>query len=197
MSDKKRIIRSLFLSICIFGSLSFFAVSGAEESEEAKTISVGMNLPKFVLAGPDSTDDQEYLGLKDLKSFCFSQISAKIIVLEIFSIYCPHCRIQAPALNKIYKFIKQDSQLSNGIKMVGIAAGAKKSEAEGWKTTLHVPFPLFLDTDTTIWQKFGKPGVPITLLVSGTGKVLATHSGPTEDVEDYFRQIKKFYNEQK
>ena len=190
-------MRSFILSICIYLSLSCFPAFGGKESEEIKTISTGMNLPQFMLDAPGSANEKEYLGLAELKPFSLSQISAGIIVLEIFSIYCPHCRNQASVLNNVYKFIKQDPHLSNGIKMVGIAAGARKSETEGWKTTLHVPFPLFPDPETTIWQKLGKPGVPCTLLVTSTGKVLATHLGATEDIEVFFREIKKHYNEQK
>ena len=87
--------------------------------------------------------------------------------------------------------------MSKDIKMVGIAAGARKSETEGWKTALHVPFPLFSDPETSIWQKLGKPGVPCTLFVNSTGKVLAAHLGATEDVEAFFREIKKYYDENK
>jgi peroxiredoxin len=197
MPDKKLLIRSFLLTICIFWSLSCSSTTGAAESEEAKTISTGMNLPQFMLDAPGSASDQKYLGLTELKPFCFSQIAAKIIILELFGIYCPHCRKQAPELNKVYNFIKNDPQLSNGIKMVGIGAGAHKKQVDSWKTTLHVPFPLFPDPETAIWQKFGKPGVPCTLIVSDTGKVLATHLGHTEDIEEFFRQIKKFYFDQK
>jgi len=200
MPDKNLFIRSFLLSIlysCVFWSLSCFSAAGTTESEEAKTISTGMNLPQFTLDAPGSANELKYLGLEEVKSFNLSQIPAKIIVLEIFSIYCPHCRLQAPELNKVYNFIKQDSELSNGIKMVGIAAGAGKKEVDGWKKTLHVPFPLFPDPETTIWKKFGKPGVPCTLVVSNSGKVLATHFGHTENIEDFFRQVKKFYSEQK
>lgn len=200
MPDKNLFIRSFFLSIlysCIFWSLSCFSAAGTTKSEETKTISTGMNLPQFALDAPGSAKEQKYLGLTELKPFSLSQVPAKIIVLELFGIYCPHCRKQAPELNKVYNFIKNNPQLSNGIKMVGIGAGANKNQVDGWKTTLHVSFPLFPDPETTIWQKFGKPGVPCTFIVSDTGKVLATHLGHTEDIEAFFRQIKKFYFEQK
>lgn len=189
------VIRSFFLFICIYLSLLYFSTSEAKSSEETKTIATGMNLPEFKLDAPGNANEQKYLGVTERESFCLSQVSAKILILEIFSIYCPHCRKQAPVLNKIYQLIKQDSSLSNGIKMIGICAGAQKSQVDGWRTTLHVPFPLFADPETTIWQKFGKPGVPCTLVVSDTGKVLATHFGATEDTEAFFRQIKSFYSE--
>ena len=190
MPEKKQFIRPFslsILSICILMVFSCFSEAGDTEAEATKTISTGMSLPQFTLDAPSTETEQKYLGLTEREPFSISQVPARIIVLELFGIYCPHCRKQAPELNKIYNFIKNDPKLSNGIKMVGIGAGADTKQVGSWKTTLHVPFPLFPDPKTTIWQKFGKPGVPCTLIVSNAGKVLATHFGHTEDIEEFFR----------
>ncbi len=196
MSKKYRTVCFFVSAIIVF--LSYGSASAGEDkkSNKIKTISEGMILPQFELNAPGSSEEQEYLGLKDLKPFFWSQISAKILVMEIFSFYCPHCRKQGPVLNKIYRFIQQDDSLANGIKMLGVAAGGDKSKVDMWKSSLHVPFPLFTDPDTSIWQKLGKPGVPCTLIVTIRGKVLAVHYGASEDTEDFFREIKKFYEEQ-
>ena len=183
-------------AIIVFLGYGNASAIGDKESSKVKTISEGMSLPQFTLNSPGSSDEQEYLGLKDMKPFSWSQISAKIIILELFSFYCPHCRKQGPVLNKIYKFIQKDPKLANNIKMLGLAAGGDQSKVDMWKSSLHVPFPLFSDPDTSIWQKFGKPGVPCTLIVTNSGKVIAVHYGTTEDTEEFFRQIKKIYEEQ-
>jgi len=197
MRGKTYILALIFLSIWIYLTLSFCSAEEGDKPKAVTTISKGMNLPQFTLEAPESKKERKYLGLTESKPFSVAQISAKIIILEIFGIYCPYCRRQAPQLNKVYNLIKQDPNLSSGIKMLGIGAGANKSQVNGWKATLHIPFPLFADKETTIWQKFGKPGIPCTLLVSNDGTVLAAHLGPTEDVEEFFLQIKKIYSEQK
>ncbi|MBW1851223.1 MAG: TlpA family protein disulfide reductase, partial [Deltaproteobacteria bacterium] len=132
----------------------------------------------------------------DPKPFSLAQVPAKLIVLEIFSVYCPHCRNQAPKLNKIYKLIQKDMELSPDIKMIGIAAASDQNKTDKWKTTLRVPFPLFADSEADVWKKLGKPGVPYTLLVSSSGKVLSTHSGVTEDTDEFFRHIKNILKQQ-
>lgn len=196
MGKKTLVICFLAFLVSIYMSLSSTLAFGNKQENSVKTISIGMNLPQVALDLQGSSDKKKYLGLEDFESFSFSQISAKIIVLEIFSFYCPHCRNQAPVLNKIYNFIQQDPALTKGIKMIGVAAGTDQSKVDVWKTTLHVPFPLFPDPETTIWQKFGKPGVPCTLIATKSGKVLAVHYGASEDPEKLFRQIKNFYEEQ-
>ncbi len=196
-------MRKKYPAICFFVSavivfLGYGSASavGDKESDKVKTISEGMTLPQFTLNAPGSSDEQKYLGLKDMEPFSWSQISSKIIILEIFSFYCPHCRKQGPVLNKIYNLIQQDTALVNGIKMLGVAAGGDQKKVAMWKKSLNVPFPLYTDPDTSIWQKLGKPGVPCTLIVTNSGKVLAVHYGATEDSEEFFRQIRKSYEEQ-
>jgi len=205
--DKKKWVACLFAFLALgYWGLNGISASGGKEAtrqanseatHEFKTIAAGMDLPQFTLDAPVSEVDQKYLGLSEREPFSLSQISARIFVIEIFSMYCPHCRKQGPILNKIYKFIQEDKVLKNGVKMLGIMAAGDQSKVDKWKTTLHVPFPIFPDLQTTIWQKFGKPGVPCTLIVNISGKVLEVHYGASEDTEAFFRQIKKLYTEQK
>jgi peroxiredoxin len=196
MSKGQLTRRFLFSAICVFLCIFVNPVHGSEEKSAPKAVSAGMKLPQFTLDVPSSEKEQQYLGLKNPKPFSLSEISAKLIVIEIFSVYCPHCRKQAPQLNKLYKLIQQDPKLSQDIKMIAVAAGADQSKTDKWKETFHIPFPVLADQDTEIWKKFGQPGVPYTLVVSTCGTVLSDHAGATEDVEELFRHIKKL-NEQK
>jgi len=193
MFSMRFVVFVIVLNIWCFWSPLPLAVSREVESEPGNGIVPGTHLPEFVLNAPSSINDQKYLGLSERKPFSLSKVCAKIIVLEIFSIYCPHCRKQAPMLNKIYHLIKQDAELFRGIKMVGIGAGCTASQLAGWKSAFHVPFPLFHDPNGDVWKKLGKPGVPCTLVLSTEGKVLAVHFGPTEKIEEFFVQLKKLY----
>ncbi len=196
MNQKKMVKRFFCFSGFLFLGLSYCQTYAAEEKTTAKGISAGMNLPQITLNAPKSEKDREYLALKDSKPFSLQQVSAKLIVLEIFSVYCPHCRMQAPKLNKIYKLIQQDKGLSQGIKIMGIAAAGDQTKTDKWKATLRVSFPLFADSEAAIWERLGKPGVPLTLLITNSGKIVSMHPGVTEDVEEFFRDIQKMYMQQ-
>ncbi len=197
MNTNKGFFFYFALGTLLFLGMNCFPAFGNKKKNKGEAIQEGMTLPQFTLKAPDSSDEQKYLGLNDLKSFSLSQIPAKIIIFEVFSIYCPHCRIQAPVLNKVYKLIQQDPQLINGIKMLGLAAAADKRKVDRWKQALHVPFPIIPDPETIIWKKIGKPGVPCTLVLTSNGKVLLAHYGSAEDKEEFFRRIIKIYKEQK
>jgi hypothetical protein len=48
---------------------------------------VGGQLPEFTLPVPKSNEHQEYLGLAGKDAFKITEISAEVIIIEIFSMY--------------------------------------------------------------------------------------------------------------
>jgi hypothetical protein len=48
---------------------------------------VGGKLPEFTLSVPKNDEHQEYLGLAGKESFKISEISAEVVIIEIFSMY--------------------------------------------------------------------------------------------------------------
>jgi peroxiredoxin len=184
------------LMVCIFLCLSGYPADGSEEKGATGTISVGMDLPQFKLNAPRSEKDKQYLALKNSKTFSLSDIPAKLIVFEIFSVYCPHCKKNAGKLNNLYNLIQQDPELSQTIKMIGLSSGSYQDKTDKWKETLKVPFPLFSDPYTEIFKEFGRPPVPLTFVATGSGKVLYTHGGVIKNEEDLFRFLKKSIKEQ-
>lgn len=186
---------SLCLMVCIVLVLYWYPVYGSEKKGE-KAFSPGKTLPQFTLDAPASAKERKYLGVKEGQPFSLTQIPAKIVILEIFGVFCPHCRKQAPLLNKVYKLIRQDPDMRNDVKMIGIAAKGTEDLVGLWKKQLRVPFPLFIDPELDIWKKIGKPGTPCTMVLSQSGKVLSAHLGKMEDSGKFFSEIKAFYEKQ-
>ena len=65
----------------LFGLTSF--PTYAKPSKDA--IKAGMMMPAFKLPKPLSSKDQEYLGLEKRAPFTISQLSAKLVLIEVFS----------------------------------------------------------------------------------------------------------------
>jgi hypothetical protein len=55
--------------------------------ENAAPISAGMELPKFTIHGSDSKEVQAYLGLKGPGAFALSEVSGKLVLVEIMSTF--------------------------------------------------------------------------------------------------------------
>ena len=192
MTQKRLLFYSLWLLLCISIILSFYPspVSGL------KTLDPGMTLPQFKLDATEAEEVKQYLGVKNLKSFTLSQIPANLILIEVFSLYCPVCQKQAPIANTIYNFIQNNPKLRKDIKMIGIGAGNNLKEIKAYKTQFHVPFPLFSDTDFSIHKKIGEPRTPVTMLVTKNGKILLVHFGVVEDKDAFIRKIREINEQQ-
>jgi len=68
----------------------------------------GDMLPDIKIPVPVNTTDSSYLGLKSIGFFKIPQIKARAVIIEIFSMYCPHCQREAPEINRLYSIIEQE-----------------------------------------------------------------------------------------
>lgn len=155
---------------------------------------VGGTLPDFKLPMP-SFSEKKYLGLTGFGSFRVPDIRAKIVLIEIFSMYCPYCQKDAPQVNQLYQKIQQDERTKGAIKMIGIGAGNSSYEVDLFKKKYGVPFPLFPDGDYTIHKKLGEVRTPYFIAVKlnpdGTHRVVYSKLGSFGDVDQFLAMLKQ------
>ena len=195
MRRKKLSPNCLPFIVCFLIALFVSIANGAQKSKKPEAISAGETLPEFRLCRPDSAGVQKYLGLKTPNSFSLSQIPAKIILLEVFLLYCPVCQKQVPITNKLYTLFQQDPDLRNDVKVVGIAVQADPSKIGPYKEYLAPIFPIFPDPNLDIHKKLGEPKVPFFVVTTNSGKVLSTHLGLIENIDELLCQIRKFHKQ--
>lgn len=118
-------------------------------------------LPEITLSVPELPTHQKYLGIsKNKKSFGIPEIKAEVVLVEIFSMYCPYCQKDAPVINELYNKIMQDEKLKNRIKLIGIGAGNSVFEVDFFQKSYDVHFPLFPDSDFSIHKMLGEVRTP-------------------------------------
>ena len=125
----------------------------------------GESLPVINLPIPKSPAEKSYLGLSGEGSFKIPQIKAEVVIIEIFSMYCPYCQKDAPGINELYHLIENDPDLKKKLKLIGIGAGNTPFEVGVYKKTYAVPFPLFPDQDFTIHKACGEVRTPYFIVV--------------------------------
>jgi hypothetical protein len=67
--------------------LGVLLISGGFAWADSQPPAVGGVLPEFTLPVPQSDEHQKYLGLAGKESFKISEISADVVIVEIFSMY--------------------------------------------------------------------------------------------------------------
>src|SRR5512137_2270237 len=80
---------------------------------------VGGMLPDIKLSMPKEMADKSYLGLGifGFGSLTIPEIKANVVIIEIFSMYCPYCQREAPNVNQLYEKIEQNVALRGNIKI--------------------------------------------------------------------------------
>ena len=145
-------------------------------------------LPQLVLPVPAEEHHRIYLGLQQSAegaTFMAAQIDADILLIELFSMYCPYCQAEAPLINELYKMMQALPASEPLVKIIGIGASNTDFEVDHFRKTYDVEFPLFSDQDMAMYKALAGAGTP--------GFVGARKNEPG-DFTIVFRQSGGFYS---
>ena len=187
-------MKSWLILFALFAmALMLFPVQGVLSASEKELLGVGDLLPDLKLSAPKTPAYKEYLGLTGDSSFRIPDIKADVVIVEIFSMYCPHCQKEAPVLNKLYHMIENHPTAKGKIKLIGIGAGNDIFEVDYFRKKFEVVFPLFDDEDYIVHEAFGKPGTPYFVVVmgkdDGSYKVVHAQLGGFENPETFLKTV--------
>ncbi len=100
----------------------------------------------------------------------------KAMLLDFWATWCGPCKLQAPAVDKIYAKYKD-----KGLSVYGVNASDEPEEIQEHvlKHELHVP--MVLDKGGALSAAFRVGSIPTVVLIDATGKVRAVHTGVTSE----------------
>jgi peroxiredoxin len=158
-----------------------------------KAPAIGESLPSFELPIPQDARAQSYLGLTGPGQFTIAQIEAKVVIIQIFSMYCPVCQKEAFRVNKLYRTLQKRKDLKDKIKIIGIGTGNTAFEVGFFQKKYEVDFPLFPDENLSIHRILGKLRTPYYIGVKinsdGSNKVFYSRLGQFRDVDSFLKRI--------
>ena len=196
MNKNKLFQLTFFFSISLILTFSSCAnLSLTPHPKKTPTPTVGEPLPEINLTSPTDESIRNYLGLTNITAAAFAsaQIDCEILLIEIFSMYCPFCQREAPAVNKLFKLIQDDPKLSRQIKLIGIGVGNSAFEVEIFKNKYDVKFPLFADADFTIHNDMGQVRTPFFIAIANRGEkknqVILTKLGGFSSPDKFLRSL--------
>jgi thiol-disulfide isomerase/thioredoxin len=120
--------------------------------------------PDLTLPLPQRVDERDYLGISK-GPFKLSQIGADVLIVEIFSMYCPYCQKEAPNVNALCRAIESRPGLKEKIKLIGIGAGNTAFEVDAFRKLYTVPFPLFQDAEYSVHKTVGEVRTPYFFVI--------------------------------
>ena len=154
---------------------------------------IGESLPPFELPIPQDARDQSYLGLSGTGQFTIAQIEAKVVIIQIFSMYCPVCQKEAFRVNKLHRTIQKRKDLKDKIRIIGIGTGNTPFEVNFFRKKYEVDFPLFPDENLSIHRILGELRTPYFIGVKinrdGSDQVFYSRLGQFKDINRFLKRI--------
>lgn len=119
--------------------------------------------PRIGFAAPDFTLDTLQGG-----SLTLSSLRGKPVMLNIWASWCLPCRVEMPAIQKVYQRLTDE-----GVVIVGLNATSQDSEADArlFAQEFGLTFPIALDRDGTASASYELMGLPSTYFIDDQGIV--------------------------
>jgi peroxiredoxin len=161
-----------FVVFCAF----FLALACKEKAEKS-------SLPKLGTAAFD-------FNCFDLKgrTWKLDEVRGKFLLLRFWNDGCPSCRFEMPVIEKYYRKLKNEG-------FIVLAVNVKQSAAvvEAFTAQLDITFPVLLDSDGKMAQRYGVYAVPTNFLIDRQGIIREIFMGEVFKEENFLRDLLKHY----
>jgi len=96
------------------------------------------------------------------------------LLVSFWATWCQPCKAEIPHLNKLLKKYSE-----NGFSIVGINQDSQKSVAKvkSFVSAQKIEYPIVLDTNNEIFNRFNGQVLPYSLLINTEGKIVFKHTG--------------------
>jgi peroxiredoxin len=180
-------------SAFIFAAILCFTLSYQAAQAGNRTPAKGESFPDIALVMPDKPFDKDYLGLKGKNTFKLSQVKADVVILEVFSMYCPYCQKEAPIVNQLYDMINKRTDIKNRVKIIGVGVGNTPFEVGIFKNQYNIQFPLASDESFAVHKAVGEVRTPhffvVKINTDGSSSIIYSKTGSIQDPNQFLDMI--------
>lgn len=144
-------------------------------------IAMGPSLPGNTAGGISPLDSDKIINskapdfaLKDLtgKTVSLSALKGKVVLLNFFATWCPPCRAEMPALNKLRHALK-----TRGLEVVAVSTDRSINDIKDFLEKNRVDFPILFDADRNVAKQYRVFSMPTTFLINRNGIIVEKFYG--------------------
>ena len=113
--------------------------------------------------------DAPHLTLKELGGgkISLKELRGKIILLNFFSIWCPHCRRESPSFVKLHEGFK-----NTDLVLLKVTAQEKEKNLVKYKNDYNMSTPILIDGKGSVTEAYGVKILPETFFINREGKIV-------------------------
>ena len=140
---------------------------------------------------PDSAAPDFTLRSLDGPNLRLAEQRGRIVLVNFWASWCGPCRQEMPQLNRLH-----DKYRDLGLLVLGVNVDDDVRQADALARRYQIRFPVLLDADKAVVQRYGLGAMPATVLVDRDGRVRQVHRGYREGLEHtYEQQIRELIKE--
>ncbi|TKH43251.1 TlpA family protein disulfide reductase [Paenibacillus terrae] len=123
--------------------------------EVMQKIQPGQPLPSMILKGLDG------------KSYNMGVKRNKALIISFWASWCDPCRLEAPVLNELYSKYKHDVDVYG----INVTRYDRLENVKKFSRSLNLQFPVLLDEQGALFERFGGVAFPTNVMVDRDGQV--------------------------
>lgn len=167
-------MKKITLIICLFMLIAMGpGKSGNKQISPLNTDKlINSRAPEFTLKDPSG------------KSFSLSAYTGKVVLLNFWATWCPPCRAEMPALNRLYREKK-----AQGFEILAISTDKSLNDIHKFLEKNRVDFPILFDGDLATAKQYKVFSMPTTFLIGRNGIIVEKFYGEYDWTEPETRGI--------
>lgn len=101
-----------------------------------------------------------------------SSYKGKVVFLNFWATWCPPCRGEMPSIQKLHEKMQ-----GKDFVILAVSVGERKQAVESFINNNKYTFSVLLDPENEVSEVYRVAGIPTTLLIDKSGKVVFRETG--------------------
>jgi peroxiredoxin len=155
---------------------------------------IAFNVPDMTAPSPLSTGLRLHYALKSLanlinqsidfelsgldgKTYRLSDYKGRVILLNFWATWCPPCRVEMPTLERLHRDLSTKNLVLFAVSDEDSTTVSDFAKKQGYT------LPFLLDPGDRVRDRYGRRGIPQTIIISREGKIIEQFYGVREESE--------------
>ena len=178
------------LAVLAIGAVIGGYLMGKGEPEKAIALEEG-GADSAPLAERESAPDFRLLDLNG-EMLRFTDFGGKVVFLNFWATWCGPCRIEAPALQRLY-----ERMAGKEFEILAVSLDARQERIAPFAEQYGLKFPLLWDQSKEVARLYAVEGIPVSILIDKRGKIVTRTPGAREwDSEVWVEHIEDLLKEE-
>lgn len=114
-------------------------------------------------------------------------VRGRVVLLNFWASWCEPCEAEMPSMERLYRSLAGEE-----FELVAISVDDDRSEVEEFQARYGLSFPILLDPDKAVSQRYQTFRYPESFLIGRDGRVVARYIGPRDwDASEYPARIRR------